>query len=807
MSEQNLTGYTLGQYQLHRLIGIGGMGSVYEGIQLSLRRKVAIKVLPIALSSQVDYVARFTREAETASSLEHAHIIPVYDFGTQEGISYVVMRLLTGGTLSERMAQMNTPGFPRPSLQDIAGLLKQLASALDYAHSRQVVHRDIKPSNVMFDNQGNGFLVDFGIAKLLDAQNALTGTGMALGTPAYMSPEQWRGEEITPAADQYALGVMTYYLVAGKLPFEAPTPFAMMHKHLNELPTPLPGFQMALPEALNYVLNRAMAKNPRERFQTMTDFVMAFERAMQGAPGADARTTFFTHSLPAAKVDTPSVPLSHTPSQPQLSAPPPPMPTQRTPSGQQMQWVEPRAPAAVKSGGVPWVWVGLLGVIALIIAAVVVIFVLGGGDDPEDEPTPNSETVVAAALTSTAVQINSLQNATESPTTESSATATTEATEEIVVVPPTEGTTEVPPPSETPTEEILPSATNTEARATETPTLEPSSTPTEEPSPTATETPTEAFTNTPAPPTETATFTQTPSATVTPSETLTETPTSTFTLTQTYTSSPTLTPTLTLTPTPTNTRTPTSTRTPTNTRTPTFTRTPTPTPGPGFPGGRPVTVNADWTPQIEAYDDGMEMVLVPIGCFRMGSNDGASDEQPVHEVCFEEPFWIGRYEITNGLYGSSGNWGGANFPRENVTFAQAQSFCEGIGGRLPSEEEWEYAARGPDGLVYPWGNQFEGSNAVYQGNAGSRTATVGSRASGVSWVGALDMTGNVWEWTDSVYTDSYAENRTAYEDFRVMRGGSWNIGDLSLLRSSFRNTKQVNERFTDVGFRCVRSYS
>ncbi|MCA9915043.1 MAG: serine/threonine protein kinase, partial [Anaerolineae bacterium] len=216
MSIENLSGRQLGKYQLKALLGVGGMGAVYQAYQTDLRRYVAVKVLPPAFAQETGYAERFDREARTAASLEHAHIVPVYDYGVENGITYVVMRLLTGGSLVDRLQERQKNNLPLPSLREIADILKQLASALDYAHSQGIVHRDTKASNVMFDNQGNAFLVDFGIAKLVNATNALTSlttAGAAMGTPSYMAPEQWRDEEITGAADQYALGVMTYAMV------------------------------------------------------------------------------------------------------------------------------------------------------------------------------------------------------------------------------------------------------------------------------------------------------------------------------------------------------------------------------------------------------------------------------------------------------------------------------------------------------------------------------------------------------------------------------------------------------------------
>lgn len=300
MSVENLSGMTLGQYELRDLLGTGGMGAVYLATQKMLERQVVVKVLNVSLTSNPEYLERFRREAKTSAALEHPHIVPVYDYGIQGNISYVVMRLLMGGSLAERLSHSRDTGRPLPSLPETAQIVRQLASALDYAHSQGVIHRDVKTSNVMFDEQGTAFLVDFGIAKLTHATSALTGTGMAMGTPSYMAPEQWRGEEVKPAVDQYSLGVMVYAMLTGRMPFEADTPFALMHKHLNEAPTPIGTFRADLAENVREVVQRTLAKDPEARFETCSDFARAFDRAVN-AVTAQPPTGFFVTPLPTRR--------------------------------------------------------------------------------------------------------------------------------------------------------------------------------------------------------------------------------------------------------------------------------------------------------------------------------------------------------------------------------------------------------------------------------------------------------------------------------------------------------------------------
>ncbi len=228
--------------------------------------------------------------------------------------------------------------------------------------------------------------------------------------------------------------------------------------------------------------------------------------------------------------------------------------------------------------------------------------------------------------------------------------------------------------------------------------------------------------------------------------------------------------------------------------------------------------NADWIPMIGEFDD-VPMALVPAGCFMMGSEDGSIDERPVHQVCFAVPFWIDVTEVTNaqfqrlgGVAGSSSAWSEPQRPRESITWEEASAFCQRRGMRLPTEAEWEYAARGPDGLVYPWGNNFVSGNAVWNGNSGSRTWDVGSKPGGGSWVGALDMSGNVWEWANDWYGEDYYSVSPGQNPpgptsggNRVLRGGSWS-SDGYKARAASRYGGTPGGRGDGDGFRCARSY-
>jgi Tol biopolymer transport system component/serine/threonine protein kinase len=305
MSTDNLGNTLFGQYELRDLMGVGGMGAVYRANQPGLRRQVAVKILNTNTVGQADYARRFEREAQTAAALEHPNIVPIYDYGTTpDGISYVVMRLLTGGSLGQRLERHKTAEAPLPTLSETGHLLRQMASALDYAHQKGVIHRDIKPNNIMFDEQGNAYLVDFGIARAAAETGAtMTSTGVMVGTPIYIPPEIWRGADWTPSADQYALGVVIYEMVSGRTPFESNTIYQVIQGHLNDTPPPLKSWRAEVPEALTPVLERALSKSPESRYESVTEFADAFDAAMAEADIPMESSGFFL--MPLGESGTP----------------------------------------------------------------------------------------------------------------------------------------------------------------------------------------------------------------------------------------------------------------------------------------------------------------------------------------------------------------------------------------------------------------------------------------------------------------------------------------------------------------------
>jgi formylglycine-generating enzyme required for sulfatase activity len=230
-----------------------------------------------------------------------------------------------------------------------------------------------------------------------------------------------------------------------------------------------------------------------------------------------------------------------------------------------------------------------------------------------------------------------------------------------------------------------------------------------------------------------------------------------------------------------------------------------------------VSSNGEWDPYVQSFN-GVEMVLVPAGCFMMGNeaDTGGGNSTPVHEQCFDEPFWIDRTEVTNSQFDSHGKFSGDARPREEVTWSEAQVHCEKRGARLPTEAEWEYAARGSDGLMYPWGNSFNAESTVYSQTSGGETVEVGSRSEDTSWVGAVDLAGNVMEWTHSLnkpYPYDPLDGREAEqsEDViiqpkRVMRGGDFSSveDDVNVTHRYIKTPTQV---FLTFGFRCAMDFS
>jgi serine/threonine protein kinase len=277
-----LTGTTLGKYQILERLGRGGMADVYRAHHTRLDRDVAIKVLHPHLIEGRDFLARFEREAKAVASLKHPHIVQVFDFDSQDDLNYLVMELIDGGSLRGRLEELAHAGS-RMSREDTLRVFGHIASAIDYAHRHGMLHRDVKPANVLLEKDGDAYLSDFGIARIL-SETQFTTTGALIGTPHYMSPEQGKGLPLTEAADLYSLGVVLYEMLTGRPPYDADTPLGVIHKHLFD-PLPSPRATCPdLPAQVDDLMLKALAKEAGDRFASGGEMLKALEHALAPVP-------------------------------------------------------------------------------------------------------------------------------------------------------------------------------------------------------------------------------------------------------------------------------------------------------------------------------------------------------------------------------------------------------------------------------------------------------------------------------------------------------------------------------------------
>lgn len=442
-----------GRYKIVERIGSGGMSTVYKAHEVGLEREVAVKVLITALSGDPQLVERFNREARTIAGLQHNSIIPIYFYGVEEDFgTYLVMPLLKGGTLDQRLEQLNI----RPSLTEVGELAERLGNALQYAHDKGIVHRDIKFSNIMFDDTGNPYLTDFGIAKMLGATN-LTGTGMTVGTPQFMPPEQWRNDEITPAVDQYAFAILLYAMLTQRMPFDAPTPHALMYQHLQETPPLVRDFRGDIPQEIEDALKKALSKDPKDRFASISEFTDII--ATTALSSTRQYSGFFKAPIQIEKGQTNIGTSVHTPNTPNKM---PDTPTEvvassnpagaTTPSSNNRQTKPPTQinPQSVAEGtnisNNTAFWGGLLAVLLIGIIVIIGMFILNQRNIPIaptevlNEGLDETQTVIAVeaeaanadatrtevamlVLTDEAITDTPMPTATNSPTSTSTNTA------------------------------------------------------------------------------------------------------------------------------------------------------------------------------------------------------------------------------------------------------------------------------------------------------------------------------------------------------------------------------------------------
>ncbi len=361
----------IGRYEIIKELGRGGMATVFLARDPRVDREVAVKVLPREFLHDPSFRSRFEREGRTIAALEHPAIVPVFDFGEEDGQPYMVMRYMAGGSLAEKL------GRGPLTLETIIPILQRIAPAIDEAHQLGIIHRDLKPGNILFDQRGLAYIGDFGIAKLTEGSAAFTGSGI-LGTPAYMSPEQARGREtLDGRSDVYSLGVVLFEMLAGKLPFEADTPMGMAMAHVSEPVPDVRTLNRDLPPACSAVIEQALAKERAARHATAVELAEALA-AVEKEPAARAP------AQPPVKLAPRPIPPTRTLHDPQAVLPPPAKPAPRR---RWLSW----AGVAVAAGG-----------LLVLVVAFVLMSGFPGANSPTSIPTATASQLALVGAPSAA---------------------------------------------------------------------------------------------------------------------------------------------------------------------------------------------------------------------------------------------------------------------------------------------------------------------------------------------------------------------------------------------------------------------
>ncbi len=832
-------GRAFGKYTLEGLIGRGGMAEVYKSRHPDLDREVAVKVLHPFLTDAPDFVARFRREARAAASLRHPNIVQIYDFDvTEDGLYYMVMEYIDGESFDKFLA--HHPG-PLPPAQTL-DFYRQICGVLQVAHEKGVVHRDIKPANIMLDKQQRPYLADFGIAQIVgDAR--LTQSGMSTGTPQYMSPEQVTGQAISPATDIYALGIMLYQLTTGRLPFEGGNAATIMMNQVAEPPEMPSVYAPDISPALESVILKALAKESPDRFPNAAALWQAIEAAQEGTAVTVPPSSVTTNRPLATHPQTPVAGTAVTP--------------------------EP-APTIITQAVSTPVWVWPVAIVAMAALVAVGFLLARGGVGGTVPPT------VAASVPPTEANEAVLPPVTETaiPTSSPTPTFTPTPSPTPSPTPPLAGMHFIPggtfrmgnaagngdeqPLHDVTVSDFFMDVTEVTHAAyarfvAETGQAAPEYW--QQPDPSLWQIMAQdaylagsiadpfAYDGTAVQPVagvlsmtldadnDVGFMVVVITGTIRPSAE--EIYTGTFRIVQDFFFD-----------------------------------------GPPFPAfkeggigdlvhmhgqsGNELSMYPELTGYIGTWgfadvflDD--EMLFQALGIHVMYSG-GVRDDQAHFirrgdgQCCFSpdapgdsaldpedpeisiwlfpgadytgiESFWIPlHFEDVTELIRPAfigpplPPEGQADYPVTNVTWADAAAYCAWLGARLPTEAEWEYAARGPQGFLYPWGNE-KGTVRLNSANALAGTAPVGSFPEAASPFGLQDMAGNVWEWTADWYdTDYYAasppENPTGPNKGmeKVARGGGFRLRDflgLDEARSTHRLPLDPALSFADVGFRCA----
>ena len=702
-------GTRLGHYRILSLLGRGGMADVYRAEDERLGREVALKAVPPEFARDPERIERFEREVRAAARLNHPNVVTVYEFGQGEGQHFYTMALMTGGDLKARI-RARPEGMGSDEARAVA---VAMARALHYAHGRGFVHRDVKPENILFGEEETPQLTDFGIARAMESGTRMTATGMSIGSPHYMSPEQAQGLKVDARSDLYSLGVVVYEMLTGRLPFDAVNTFAVAYSHIND---PVPELPPAL-AAWQPVVDRLLAKSPEDRYGSAGE--LAEVLASDGLPPAPAKA-------PGTRVMSVGQQLG---------------PTRRA-GGSGTRLVETAKPRA-----------GLRGALAgaVLALAVVGIGYLALRDTKGPEPVPANSGRGAGAVRSTPVQPAPVRPAVasspESPAERmryGSLTLDLEPSDARVTLPDVE-------PRYRPGVRLPEGRHRVIVRSS-----------------------------------------------------------GYRTVTRTIDLS-------------------------------------------GDTRVRIALEKKQLRAGVTRVFDGIEFVWIPPGEFRMGSTSrhADSDEKPVTRVSLTRGFWLGKFEVTQAQWQSVMGSNPSHFrncggdcPVEKVSWNDVQEFIGKLnarsGGRryrLPTEAEWEYAARaGTNADTYAGDLRITGDRnaplldriAWYGGNSGVSydggddcsdwkekqyrskqcgTHPVGRKAP--NGFGLHDMLGNVWEWVGDRFGDYPGGTVTDPSgprtgSYRVDRGGSW-YGIARICRSADRFRDSPGVRFNNLGFRLLRT--
>jgi len=698
------------------------MATVYKAFDTRLEREVALKVVRRKAfpEDKLDRILkRFEREAKALAKLSHANIIPIIDSGEEEGTAYLVMGYIPGGTLKERLKKKPIPW------QEAAQFLAPIARALDYAHKQGIVHRDIKPSNILITKDNQPMLTDFGIARILKSEETLdlTGTGMGVGTPEYMAPEQGLGKKVDHRADIYALGIVFYEMVTGRKPFQADTPMAVVVKQIND-PLPRPTkFVAELPNVIEGVLLKALAKDPANRYKHMAEFSAALEnpkikqkQRIKTTPPKRKTRALLLGGITTILLSLGAIWVGITkPFSPEIEAPSP-----------TSNYTETTVP--IISSSTPEIIFTKIPIsTSTPIIATTLIRFTSNGNNCEPPTVPVGKIIVEWGQTEYASieegenhfgnsKPEFLFNGLRAPLLNEGVWDNIQGREKPWAI---RFSAEM---------ELIDGEYDVVVTW------------------------------------DAEQFSKNASCTITVID----------------------------------------------------------------EQSNSLNSGLDIDSSIIREKDGMAMMYVPAGEFKMGSNDGDTDFQPVHDV-YLDAFWIDQTEVTNAMFAEcvptgqcrqpSGNnykeSGYANHPVVYVSWRDANLYCGWAGVRLPTEAEWEKAARGGlEGLKYPWGDESPScnkgaENGAQYSNCDGQTVTVGSFAP--NGYGLYDMAGNVWEWVADWYSRSYYSNSPnrnpmgpSSGEYHVLRGGSWSLKGGNLCSACrIRPLETANSSSTD-GFRCAR---